>query len=91
MIDFCYFVIFCTLMNIFLVKSSSLFFKVCFIYANGPLTAAVLIWRNSLIFHDYDKIVTVYIHLLPSMLYYTLRWTNIVVKISSLQVASQCL
>eukprot|EP01034_Spumella_vulgaris_P030298 gene30298-37490_t len=35
---------------------------------------AILIWRNSFIFHDYDKIVSVFIHLLPSMLYYTLRW-----------------
>ncbi len=74
MIDFCYFVLGLTMINIFLVHNSPLFFKVCFIYANGPLTVAILIWRNSFIFHDYDKIVSVYIHLLPSMLYYTLRW-----------------
>lgn len=74
MIDFCYFTLVMTLANIFLVQNSPLFFKVCFIYANGPLMVAILIWRNSFIFHDYDKIVSVYIHLLPSMLYYTLRW-----------------
>lgn len=77
MIDFCYFTIFLTLMNIFFITESSRFFKVCYLYANGPLMSAILIWRNSLIFHDYDKIVSVYIHLLPSMLYYTLRWTSI--------------
>jgi hypothetical protein len=76
MIDFCYYVLLCTLVNIFILKDSTTFFKTCFIYATGPLVVAILIWRNSLIFHDYDKIVSVYIHLLPSMLYYTLRWTR---------------
>lgn len=77
MIDFCYFSVFLSLLNVFFFQHSALFFKVCFIFANGPLPIAILIWRNSFIFHDFDKIVSVYIHFLPSMLYYTLRWHTV--------------
>ena len=76
MIDFCYFTIFCSMMNLLFIKNSPLFFKVCFICCTGPLTLAIPAWRNSFVFHDYDKIVSVYIHILPSMVYYTLRHNN---------------
>lgn len=75
LLDFCYFVILCTLLNITVLRSD-LFFKMCFIFATGSLPIAIPVWRNSLIFHDYDKIVSVYVHILPCMLYYTLRWNT---------------
>lgn len=75
MFDFCYFVLFCTLLNLFLLRTE-VFFKICFIFATGALPVAIPIWRNSLIFHDYDKIVSVYVHMLPCLLYYTLRWNT---------------
>lgn len=53
---------------------SSTFFKIMFIFTNGPLPVAIPVWRNSIVFHDYDKITSVYIHILPSMLYYCARW-----------------
>lgn len=74
MIDFCYLTILCSLINVLLVRSSPVFFKVCFIFSTGVLPIAIPVWRNSLIFHDFDKIISVYIHILPCMLYYTLRW-----------------
>jgi len=73
MFDFCYFVISCSMVNILLVRSM-VFFKFCFICACGPVSLAIPVWRSSFVFHDYDKIVSVYIHILPCMLYYTLRW-----------------
>ncbi|KAJ1414016.1 hypothetical protein B484DRAFT_335398 [Ochromonadaceae sp. CCMP2298] len=76
MIDFCYFTLFNTMVNVLLVRNSALFFKVSFICSTGPLMLAIPVWRNSFVFHDYDKIVSVYIHILPGMLYYTLRWHN---------------
>jgi hypothetical protein len=53
---------------------ASTFFKVMFIFTNGPLPIAIPVWRNSIVFHDYDKITSVYIHILPAMLYYCARW-----------------
>jgi hypothetical protein len=76
LIDFCYFTILATLINVYVLKSTLWLFKMCFIHATGTLPIAVIIWRNSLIFHDYDKIVSLYIHILPCMLYYTMRWCN---------------
>lgn len=74
LIDFCYFTIFNTFLNLFVFRSSARFFKMCFVFSTGVLPVAIPVWRNSLIFHDFDKIVSVYIHILPCMLYYTMRW-----------------
>lgn len=74
LIDFCYFVIILTFLNIFVLNDSKWLFNILFIYTNGPMTIAIIVWRNSLVFHDYDKITSVYIHLLPCMLYYVGRW-----------------
>jgi hypothetical protein len=73
LIDFCYFSIFCSMVNLLLLRNSALFFRICFVNSTGPLMLAIPVWRNSFVFHDYDKIVSVYIHSLPSMLYYTMR------------------
>lgn len=73
LIDFCYFTILCSMVNLLIARDFPLFFRVCFINCTGPLTLAIPVWRNSFVFHDYDKIVSVYIHILPSMLYYTMR------------------
>lgn len=32
------------------------------------------VWRNSLVFHDVEKITSLYIHIFPGLLLYTLRW-----------------
>lgn len=74
LIDFCYLTILSSLINLTLLRGSELFFKICFIFSTGVLPIAIPVWRNSLIFHDFDKIVSVYIHILPCMLYYALRW-----------------
>lgn len=72
--DFCYFGILCTYLQIFVFPTSPDFFRLVFILANGPLTMAIVVWRNSFVFHDYDRVTSVYIHLLPSMVTYAGRW-----------------
>ena len=74
LIDFCYFVLACTFLFLFFFQWSARFFKVVFIFANGPLALAIIVWRCSLVFHDREKNTSVYIHILPSMLFYCLRW-----------------
>jgi len=74
MLDFCYFVLMLTLIQLFLLPSSSILFKVSYIYSLGPLPCAILVWNNSLVFHDYDKMTSVYIHMLPAILNYTLKY-----------------
>ena len=65
-----------TLFQLFILPSSSILFKISFIYSLGPLPCAILVWNNSLVFHDYDKMTSVYIHMLPGILNYTLKYFN---------------
>ncbi|KAI3991884.1 hypothetical protein MKX01_012829 [Papaver californicum] len=74
LLDFCYYAntIF-LVMLIFYPKNEKLF-MVCFSFAEGPLAWALIVWRCSLVFSSLDKIVSVLIHLLPGIVYFTIRW-----------------
>ena len=74
LIDFCYFTIFCSFLHMSFFTMSARLFKILFIHSCGVLPVAIAVWRNSFIFHDFDKMASVYIHILPCMLYYSLRW-----------------
>ncbi|KAK1413837.1 hypothetical protein QVD17_29573 [Tagetes erecta] len=50
------------------------FFMVCFSFAEGPLAWALIVWRCSLVFSSVDKLVSVLIHLLPGVVFFTIRW-----------------
>lgn len=45
-----------------------------FAMASGPLAWSVFVFRNSLVFHDVDNMTSVFIHLSPLLLFWTLRW-----------------
>lgn len=74
MLDFCYFTLWSTFLCMYIIRNSPSFFKMIFIYSNGPLTVAIIAWRNSLVFHDYEKMTSVFIHILPCLLTYSLHW-----------------
>ncbi|KAF8324467.1 uncharacterized protein EI90DRAFT_3129932 [Cantharellus anzutake] len=40
---------------------------------SGSLATAVITWRNSLVFHDYDKMVSMFIHIYPPLVFSTIR------------------
>jgi hypothetical protein len=33
--------------------------------SNGPLAGAIVMWKNSLVFHDIDKMISLFIHIYP--------------------------
>lgn len=45
-----------------------------FTLATGALAWAVLIFRNSIIFHDVDQLTSLFIHISPALLFFCLRW-----------------
>ncbi|KAH9780440.1 glycerophosphocholine acyltransferase 1 [Citrus sinensis] len=51
-------------------------FKKWHYYLLGPLAWAIIVWRCSLVFNSADKIVSVLIHLLPGLVFFTIRWWN---------------
>jgi hypothetical protein len=76
LLDFCYSVNIFTFIHMYLLYDKSWseqVFRTTFILVTGPLPAAIPVWRNSLVFHDVDRTVSVYIHTLPMCLYYTLK------------------
>ena len=64
MLDFCYFTLVCTFIMMYVIRESASFFRMVFIFANGPLMIAIPAWRNSFVFHDYEKMTSCYLHIL---------------------------
>ena len=42
--------------------------------ANGPLAWAILVWRNSFVFHSVDKVTSTFIHAMPPLVTFCQRW-----------------
>ena len=74
LLDFCYFVQFMAIANVTIFNKSTLLSNTVFAFANGPLAWAIMTWRNSLVFHDVDKITSTFIHLFPPLLTFAMRW-----------------
>ncbi|XP_050270148.1 glycerophosphocholine acyltransferase 1 [Quercus robur] len=74
LLDFCYYANTIFLIDLLLYPRNEKFFMVCFSFAEGPLAWALIVWRCSLVFSSVDKIVSVLIHLLPGIVFFTIRW-----------------
>ena len=74
LIDYCYFVNVLCLLHLFVWPNSSVLFELAFMSSNGPLAWAIIAWRNSLVFHDLEKITSLFIHVMPPLLMLTQRW-----------------
>lgn len=73
LLDFCYM---CQALLLYYCywRTDSHFFQMIFLLCNGPLTFAVVMWKNSIVFHDWDKMFSFIIHYHPSLVTYTIRW-----------------
>ncbi|KAK4602553.1 hypothetical protein RGQ29_011547 [Quercus rubra] len=74
LLDFCYYANAIFLIDLLLYPRNEKLFMVCFSFAEGPLAWALIVWRCSLVFSSVDKIVSVLIHLLPGIVFFTIRW-----------------
>lgn len=74
LLDFCYYANTIFLVDLLLYPRNEKLFMVCFSFAEGPLAWALIVWRCSLVFSSVDKIVSVLIHLLPGIVFFTIRW-----------------
>ena len=86
MIDFCYFVQCLTIVLICIIFFSkdengkvdkeivSPLLQVVFVFSHGPLLMAIPMWRNSLVFHDLDRMTSCCIHIFPALVAYCIRW-----------------
>eukprot|EP01118_Nematostelium_gracile_P010000 TRINITY_DN3399_c0_g1_i1.p1 TRINITY_DN3399_c0_g1~~TRINITY_DN3399_c0_g1_i1.p1 ORF type:complete len:411 (+),score=27.96 TRINITY_DN3399_c0_g1_i1:91-1323(+) len=77
MIDFCYFAQIILLVSIYLLPQDSQSFQIAFATSNGPPLVGLVMWRNSLVFHDLDKLTSVFIHFFPSLVTFCRRWYSV--------------
>ena len=63
--DLCYFVNFLLFMSIWAFPSSKRLFIAAYCLAFGNNAVAIIMWRNSLVFHDFDKVTSLFIHIMP--------------------------
>jgi len=62
------------LLYIYGAPHNPVFFQFIFALSNGPLAVAIIVWKNSLVFHDIEKLTSVFIHFYPPIVTYCLRW-----------------
>lgn len=74
LLDFCYFGNVGLLIYLWACPASTQFFAVIFAVVNGPVAIATVVFRNSLVFHDADRMTSVFIHVVPMCVTYVVRW-----------------
>lgn len=74
MCDLCYWVNLLCLVHLYVLPDSAAVFALAFTLSNGPLAWAIVAWRNSLVFHDLEKMTSIFIHAAPPLLMYSQRW-----------------
>ncbi|KAJ5902831.1 hypothetical protein N7495_003359 [Penicillium taxi] len=63
--DLCYFVNMLNMLSIWVFPSSKRLLISTFCLTFGNNAAAIAMWRNSLVFHSVDKVVSLFIHIMP--------------------------
>lgn len=63
--DLCYFVNFMCMMAIWVFPNSKRLFISSYCLAFGNNAIAIAMWRNSLVFHSFDKVTSLFIHIMP--------------------------
>lgn len=63
--DLCYFVNALLLLSIWAFPQSKRLFIATYCLAYGNNAIAIVMWRNSLVFHSMDKVVSLFIHVMP--------------------------
>ncbi|WWC60822.1 uncharacterized protein I303_103398 [Kwoniella dejecticola CBS 10117] len=71
--DLCYFVNILDLLWMWVFPSSTKLFICCYLLTLGPIASAIITWRNSLVFHSLDKIISIFIHIYPPIVLSVIR------------------
>ncbi|KAK0635532.1 hypothetical protein B0T17DRAFT_47096 [Bombardia bombarda] len=63
--DLCYFVNLLLLLSVWVFPNSKRLFTAVYCLAFGNNAVAIIMWRNSLVFHSFDKVTSLFIHIMP--------------------------
>ena len=67
LMDFCYFTNFLILLYLWLPSYFNTLRGMLFGFTNGPLLAAIVLWRNSVVPHSTNKMTSMFIHTSPAI------------------------
>lgn len=74
MFDFCYLANLLLLVFLWVFPKSPFLFKVLFAYNSGPLAWAIVLFKNSLVYHSLSEVTSLFMHWYPMLVSWTLRW-----------------
>lgn len=63
--DLCYFTNFLCFLSIWIFPQSKRLFISTYCLAMGNNAVAIAMWRNSMVFHSFDKVTSLFIHIMP--------------------------
>jgi len=75
--DFCYFANFALIATLVYCPQNEAMVRMCYLFSQGALSAAVVAFRNSLVYHKIDMLTSLAIHVVPMTLCWNLRWNTI--------------
>ncbi|KAF7980903.1 hypothetical protein HWV62_36093 [Athelia sp. TMB] len=71
--DLCYYVTILNFIYIWFFPQSAALFVACYCLSHGSLASAVITWRNSLVFHDLDKVTSLFVHIYAPITFTVIR------------------
>lgn len=71
--DLCYYANIINFLFLWVFPSSAPLWVASYCLSHGSLASAVITWRNSLVFHDSDKVTSLFIHLYPPFTFTVIR------------------
>lgn len=74
MLELCYFGNFLGMLHVYVWPQNLMMRKLAFSVCSGPLMWSIMAMRNSLVFHDVDKVTTLMMHASPALAGWSLRW-----------------
>lgn len=81
--DLCYYVTILNFIFIWFLPSNPSLFVACYCLSHGSLASAVITWRNSLVFHDQDKVTSLFVHIYAPLSFTVIRYAKCLHILSS--------
>lgn len=72
--DLCYYVTILNFVYIWVFPGSPTLLVACYCLSQGSLASAVITWRNSLVFHDQDKVTSLFVHIYGPFSFTVIRY-----------------
>ena len=71
--DLCYFVNIVNFVWIWILPQSRALFIACYCLSHGSVATAIVTWRLGMVFHDAEKVTSMFIHIYPPFVLSTIR------------------